>query len=253
MEMVSIPLEQYQEFLQMRLELHLIYTKCSEEVAYDTGTYVADLMRILHPDRFPAPPTQRPVMPMKVPEVMPMLNSCDFQGRFAADPELRTTQTGKQVASFRMAVDRDMVDANGHRPTDWLTFTAWGKTAEFVSKYFRKGSAAVVHSRCQTRQYEDKNGNNRTAIEFVVDNIYFAGPKQDNQQGTVDDGGTNPPPATYRNQQPQPQQMGFATQSQRQQWQGAADHPGNVQVSQSFSQGSDDDFSVLDDADDLPF
>ena len=100
-----------------------------------------------------------------------MLNSCDFQGRFAADPELRTTQTGKQVASFRMAVDRDMVDANGHRPTDWLTFTAWGKTAEFVSKYFRKGSAAVVHSRCQTRQYEDKNGNNRTAIEFVVDNI----------------------------------------------------------------------------------
>ena len=68
MEMVSIPLEQYQEFLQMRLELHLIYTKCSEEVAYDTGTYVADLMRILHPDRFPAPPTQRPVMPMKVPD-----------------------------------------------------------------------------------------------------------------------------------------------------------------------------------------
>ena len=111
----------------------------------------------------------------------------------------------------------------------------------------------MVHSRCQTRQYEDKNGNNRTAIEFVVDNIYFAGPKQDNQQGAVDDGGTNPPPATYRNQQPQPQQMGFATQSQRQQWQGAADHPGNVQVSQSFSQGSDDDFSVLDDADDLPF
>lgn len=59
------------------------------------------------------------------------------------------------------------------------------------------------------------------------------------------------PTATYRSQQPQ--QMGFATQSQRQQWQGAADHPGNVQVSQSFSQGSDDDFSVLDDADDLPF
>ena len=77
-----------------------------------------------------------------------MLNSCDFQGRLAADPELRTTQTGKQVASFRMAVDRDMVDTNGHRPTDWLTFTAWGKTAEFVNRYFHKGSAAVVHSRC---------------------------------------------------------------------------------------------------------
>lgn len=181
-----------------------------------------------------------------------MLNSCDFQGRLAADPELRTTQTGKQVASFRMAVDRDMVDANGHRPTDWLTFTAWGKTAEFVSKYFRKGSAAVVHSRCQTRQYEDKNGNNRTATEFVVQKIHFCGPKTEQR---VDDGGEAPPPGyqqpPYQNQQPQ--QMGFATQSQRQQWQGAADHPGNVQVSQSFSQGSDDDFSVLDDADDLPF
>lgn len=54
-----------------------------------------------------------------------MLNSCAFQGRLAADPELRTTQTGKTVTSFRMAVDRDMVDANGRRPTDWLTFTAW--------------------------------------------------------------------------------------------------------------------------------
>lgn len=70
-----------------------------------------------------------------------MLNSCDFQGRLAADPELRTTQTGKQVASFRMAVDRDMVDANGHRPTDWLTFTAWGKTAEFVSRYCSQDSS----------------------------------------------------------------------------------------------------------------
>lgn len=180
-----------------------------------------------------------------------MLNNCTFQGRFAADPEMRTTQSGLTVASFRMAVDRDNVGQDGRRATDWLNFVAWRKTAEFVSRYFRKGSAAVVHSRCQTRQYEDKNGNNRTAIEFVVDNIYFAGPKQDNQQGAVDDGGTNPPQATYRNQQPQ--QMGFATQSQRQQWQGAADHPGNVQVSQSFSQGSDDDFSVLDDADDLPF
>ena len=170
-----------------------------------------------------------------------MLNSCDFQGRFAADPELRTTQSGKTVASFRMAVDRDMVGQDGKRPTDWLTFAAWGKTAEFVSKYFRKGSAATVHARCQTRQYQDKNGNNRTAVEFVVDNIYFAGAKSDGQQqsGYVDDGGTNPP-ATYRSQQPQ-------------QWQGADDRPGNVQVEPSFSQGNADDFSVIDDADDLPF
>lgn len=156
-----------------------------------------------------------------------MLNSCDFQGRFAADPELRTTQTGKLVVSFRMAVDRDMVDANGNRPTDWLTFTAWGKTAEFVSKYFHKGSAATVHSRCLTRQYQDKNGNNRTAVEFVVDNIYFAGSKSESQpkSGYVDDGGTNPP-ATYQGQQSQ---------------------------QPAYQQGSDDDFTVIDDSEDLPF
>ena len=182
-----------------------------------------------------------------------MLNHIVLMGRLTRDPELRRTGSGVAVASFTLAVDRDYAAQGAEKETDFVDIVAWRSTAEFVSKYFRKGSAAVVHSRCQTRQYEDKNGNNRTAIEFVVDNIYFAGPKQDNQQGTVDDGGTNPPPATYRNQQPQPQQMGFATQSQRQQWQGAADHPGNVQVSQSFSQGSDDDFSVLDDADDLPF
>ena len=83
-----------------------------------------------------------------------------------------------------------------------------------------------------------------------MDNIYFAGSKQDSQQSTVNDGSANPP-ATYRNQQPQ--QMCFATRSQRQQWQGADDRPGNVQVEPSFSQGSADDFSVIDDADDLPF
>lgn len=182
-----------------------------------------------------------------------MLNSCNFQGRLAADPELRTTQSGISVTSFRMAVDRSKADEDGNRQVDWLSFTAWRNTAEFICKYFSKGSQMVVESHCQTRKYQDKNGEDRIATEFIVDKAHFCGPKQSSRQEPVDDGGTNPPPATYRNQQPQPQQMGFATQSQRQQWQGAADHPGNVQVSQSFSQGSDDDFSVLDDADDLPF
>lgn len=69
-----------------------------------------------------------------------MLNNCTFQGRFAADPEMRTTQSGLTVASFRMAVDRDNVGQDGQRTTDWLNFTAWRKTAEFVVKYFHKGS-----------------------------------------------------------------------------------------------------------------
>lgn len=69
-----------------------------------------------------------------------MLNNCTFQGRFAADPEMRTTQSGLTVASFRMAVDRDNVGQDGRRVTDWLNFVAWRKTAEFVCEYFRKAA-----------------------------------------------------------------------------------------------------------------
>lgn len=181
-----------------------------------------------------------------------MLNNCTFQGRFAADPEMRTTQSGLTVASFRMAVDRDNVGQDGRRATDWLNFVAWRKTAEFVCQYFRKGSTALVECQCQTRSYEDKNGQKRTATEFVVQKIHFCGPKTEQR---VDDGGEAPPPGyqqsyqqpSYQNQQPQ--QMGFATQNQRQQWQQSA--PGGQQP--GYSQGNPDDFSEIDDTDDLPF
>ena len=82
-----------------------------------------------------------------------------------------------------------------------------------------------------------------------MDKAHFCGPKQSNRQEPVDDGCTNPPPSTYRNQQPQ--QMGFSTQSQRQQWQGAEAAPEAVQP--SYSQGNPDDFSEIDDTEDLPF
>lgn len=110
-----------------------------------------------------------------------MLNNCTFQGRFAADPEMRTTQSGLTVASFRMAVDRDNVGQDGRRATDWLNFVAWRKTAEFVCQYFRKGSTALVECQCQTRSYEDKNGQKRTATEFVVQKIHFAAPKRSSE------------------------------------------------------------------------
>lgn len=71
MEMVSIPLEQYQEFLQMRLELHLIYTKCRKDGVYAAGIFIEDMMKMLHPDLMPVPPEQSPAVPLKVPEVMP--------------------------------------------------------------------------------------------------------------------------------------------------------------------------------------
>lgn len=176
-----------------------------------------------------------------------MLNNCTFQGRFAADPEMRTAQSGLTVASFRMAVDRDNVGQDGRRATDWLNFVAWRKTAEFVCQYFRKGSTALVECQCQTRSYEDKNGQKRTATEFVVQKIHFCGPKTEQR---VDDGGEAPPPG-YQQPYQQPQQMGFSTQSQRQQWQGAEAAPEAVQP--GYSQGNPDDFSEINDTDDLPF
>ena len=157
--------------------------------------------------------------------------------------EMRTTQSGLTVASFRMAVDRDNVGQDGRRATDWLNFVAWRKTAEFVCQYFRKGSTALVECQCQTRSYEDKNGQKRTATEFVVQKIHFCGPKTEQR---VDDGGEAPPPG-YQ----QPQQMGFNTQNQRQQWQSAEAAPEAVQP--SYSQGNADDFSEINDTDDLPF
>ena len=174
-----------------------------------------------------------------------MLNNCTFQGRFAADPEMRTTQSGLTVASFRMAVDRDNVGQDGRRATDWLNFVAWRKTAEFVCQYFRKGSTALVECQCQTRSYQDKNGQNRTATEFVVQKVHFCGPKTEQH---VDDGG-EAPPAGYQQPSYQNQQRGFNTQSQRQQWQQSA--PAGQQP--GYSQGNPDDFSEIDDTDDLPF
>lgn len=101
-----------------------------------------------------------------------MLNHIDLMGRLTADPVLRYTQTSKPVASFRLAVNRDFGEG-----TDFIDVVAWNKTADFVTKYFFKGSVAVVSGRLQMREYTDKSGNKRTAAEVVADSIYFGDTK----------------------------------------------------------------------------
>lgn len=109
-----------------------------------------------------------------------MLNHIVIMGRLARDPELRRTQTGTPVASFRLAVDRDFKDkASGERITDWIDVTAWSYTAEFVSKYFTKGRMAVVSGRLQMRDWTDKNGNKRTSAEIVADSVYWGDSRRD--------------------------------------------------------------------------
>lgn len=113
-----------------------------------------------------------------------MLNRIDLMGRLTRDVELRHTQSQTPVASFTLAVDRDFADKqSGEKQTDFIDCVAWRNTAEFVNKYFRKGSMAVVSGRLQIRDYTDKDGNKRRAAEVVADNIYFGESKK-----TADDG-----------------------------------------------------------------
>ena len=152
-----------------------------------------------------------------------MLNVVAIMARLVADPELLTTTQGHSVCSFRIACDRSYVQQGQQRQADFIDIVAWRQQADFVSKYFQKGSMIVVEGSLQTRQYQDKNGNNRTAVEVVANNISFAGAKRQDSQ--------NAP--SYEKQTANPVQQ--------------------AKAQTSFAQGSTDDFAVIDDNDDLPF
>ena len=108
-----------------------------------------------------------------------MLNHIVIMGRLTRDPELRYTQSQTPVASFTVAVDRDFANRDsGERQTDFIDCVAWRQTAEFVSKYFQKGSMAVVSGRLQIRDWTDREGGKRRSAEIVVDNVYFGESKR---------------------------------------------------------------------------
>lgn len=124
-----------------------------------------------------------------------MLNVVALMGRLVADPQLRQTTTGKNVASFRVAVDRGRKDANGQNQADFFDIVAWDKSAEFICRYFQKGSMIAVEGRLQSRNYQDKNGSNRTAIEVVASNVSFAGNKEPAQSQNVANSAVSAPVA----------------------------------------------------------
>lgn len=108
-----------------------------------------------------------------------MLNHIVLMGRLTRDPELRYTSNNTPVASFTVAVDRDFSGKDGgEKQTDFINCIGWRSTGEFVSKYFRKGSMAVVSGRLQIRSYEDRDGVKRTVAEVVADNVYFGESKR---------------------------------------------------------------------------
>ncbi len=113
------------------------------------------------------------------------MNKFQFMGRLTKDPEVRSTTTGTQVTAFSLAVNRRFANQNGERQTDFFNLTAFGKTAEFCSKYFRKGAQVLVEGRIQNRTWEDQNGQKRYATDFIVEDTYFADSKRDSAQSDI--------------------------------------------------------------------
>lgn len=110
-----------------------------------------------------------------------MINNVTLIGRLCSDVELRTTNSGKSVANFRVAVDRSYSKGD-NKQTDFITIVAWESTADFISKYFSKGSMIALRGEIQTRSYEDSNGNKRVAVEVLAKEVSFCGGKNEANQ-----------------------------------------------------------------------
>lgn len=122
-----------------------------------------------------------------------MLNKAILMGRLTRDPELRYTQSNVPVVTFSLAVDRGFRNASeGQQTVDFINIVAWRNTAEFVSKWFRKGQLVAVTGRIQVRSWKDRDGNNRTTTEVVADECFFAESKKS-------EGFSSPAPAPVQN------------------------------------------------------
>ena len=122
-----------------------------------------------------------------------MLNQIVLMGRLTRDPELRYTQSQTPVATFRIAVDRDYSSRDGgEKQTEFIDIVAWRQQAEFVTKYFTKGSMVIVTGRLQMRDWTDRDGNKRTSAEVVADRVMFGESKRSrDENGAAPRGGDN--------------------------------------------------------------
>lgn len=107
-------------------------------------------------------------------------NQCIFAGRLCAEPELKQTQSGKYVAQFRMAINRPQREGVESQ-SDFISCIAWEKRAEFLAKYFHKGSAIFVTGRMQTRSWQDDSGAKHFATECIADDFRFVDSRNDLQ------------------------------------------------------------------------
>ena len=142
-------------------------------------------------------------------------------GRLTADPELRHTPNDVAVTTFTVAVNRSYVKQGAERQADFIDVVAWRNTAEFVCRYFKKGQMIAVTASIQTRNYQDREGKNRKAVEVVADNVYFT----ESRNSTSGTSASNP----------------------------AYDSVDEQEKNTAYSAGSVDDFTVVANDEDLPF
>lgn len=114
------------------------------------------------------------------------MNKAIFMGNIVKDIETRKTNKGDNVISFTIAVQRKFTNVNGERETDFFNLTAFGKTGEFISKYFSKGKKILVEARIQNRSWEDETGAKRYVTDYIVEQTYFADSKSDNVSNKED-------------------------------------------------------------------
>lgn len=103
------------------------------------------------------------------------MNTVNLLGRITANPELKHTPSNTAVCSFTVAVDRPFKDQSGNKQTDFINCVSWRQAAEFISRYFSKGQMLGLTGSIQTRKYQDKDGNNRYAVEVLVERAFFGG------------------------------------------------------------------------------
>lgn len=177
------------------------------------------------------------------------MNNVSLLGRLTRDPELRYTPNGAAVVRFTLAVDRRLskerraqAEANNQPTADFISCTAWNKTAELIANYMRKGSQLAVEGRIQTGSYE-KDGRTIYTTDVIVNNMDFVGSASDNRgSGQGYQGGYQPGPSGYTNQVQDAPPVNSAYQQ-------------NSSQNESFGGASDDDndgFFPIDN-DDIPF
>jgi len=130
-----------------------------------------------------------------------MINTVALMGRLTYEPEIKSTASGVSVLRFQIAVDRNYQRQGTERQADFIDCVAWRQTAEFISRYFHKGSLIAVEGSIQTQNYTDKDGNNRKSVEVVANNVSFCGSRNDNGAGAPNQAAFEQPAPSYASAQ----------------------------------------------------